>query len=82
MGDEDEQYMDNLENANEKFLNDPNSSGYIEEVLKVQTSPKFSVEKLREQSSQIKQMADSGKYDHIFIGSILKNKGMFYLSEN
>jgi hypothetical protein len=43
--------MDNLENANEKFLNDPNSSGYIEEVLKVQTSPKFSVEKLREQSS-------------------------------
>lgn len=26
-------------------------------------------------------MQESGRYDHIFVGNTLKNKGMFYLTE-
>jgi hypothetical protein len=46
-----------------------NSSAYLDEIRRVQSKPKFSEQDLQNQRTQIKKMQDSGKYDHIFIGS-------------
>lgn len=32
--------------------------------------------------AQIKHMQESGHYDHIFVGNVLKRNGLFYLTED
>ena len=55
-----------------RFLNDVNSSAYIDEILRVQENVHFSPLKLKEQQQKFKAFQEGGKYDEIFNGQYLK----------
>ena len=65
---------------NLKFLQDVNSSAYIDEIRRVQDSKYFSICKLQEQGKNFKVFQESGKFEEIFNGQYLKNGGLYYLT--
>ena len=58
----------NESDDNAKFLNDVNSSAYIDEIRRVKESNYFSPTDLKEQGQKLKAFQESGRYDEIFNG--------------
>ena len=71
----------NESNDNVKFLNDVNSSAYIDEIQRVQDSPYYSPLKLQQQGQKFKEFQESGRYTDTFVGDYLKDNGLYYLTD-